>query len=423
MNPSSPALLSAAVLNDEQALLTQIVRPLERLLANGCAIIADKSLRHMLQGLAYPCDDGRHWLASQRLLQGVAELGSDAQMVAALLATDAQFHQPWLAMLAARCQEAAKLSDPLQLVDRISQLDGASEWVESALSKASLSTTSYPQLERELFGATAEQITTLPSLIRVVAMAHKLSLWQKAPLAELKPVSLNSGRPDLDWVAGRLLPTSECEVKYSPYLLHELSLTQPGNRFVEADFLALPIDAHKQRADMALDWVLSSPWALLLTAIMYEQDIWASEGQSGLVLELPAGQNPYKPSLVNVLVLNQYGDEVLCGSFAQFITRILTELSMTLFPAVVSDNALNRQLGEVIERLMRRQVWQHRDGVGGDLDSYKIAPHFADACYRMKGQRAFALYGKTLRSAIRTQATRWRQEQQTTQTPSTSARL
>lgn len=432
-NPSSQ-VFSAELLASENGLLTSVVKPLARLVENGSAIIQDKAVCELLQGLAYPCDDGKHWVASERLLNGVTELGSSSQLVAAVMACDSGFRQPWLNVMAARCQEAAELSDPLQLVERIHQLGVASKWVEAALPKASLNTTSYSEIERELFEAPANNVGAVPVLIRVLAMANRLSLWRAQPLPVLAPIALEGQRPDIDWVTGRLLPVPQTTVKFNPYLLVSLSSTtsetssaiQPSN-FNQKTFDQLPLDAAKARSDLALDWVLTSPWALLLTAISYEQDIWSSEGLGGLMLELPAGQNGLKPSLVQMLVLNNEGDEVLCGSLAQFIRRVLTELSMALFPASISDGELNQQLGDVIERLIRRQVWLHRDGISGELDYYQINPQFSDACYRMKGQRAFALYGRNLRNAIRTQALRWRQEQQSlisqTSTTDTSAGL
>lgn len=416
MEQPSSQVLSDEMLQSENFLLASVVRPLERLLESGCAIIQEKSVRELLTGLAYPCDDGKHWLASQRLLDGVNSLGSSSQLVAAVLACDSQFRQPWLNVIAARCQEAAELSDPLQLVERIHQLGVASEWVEASLAEASLSTTPYSAIERELLGTQADSISAVPVLIRVLTMAYQLSLWRGEALPVVAPTALQGQRPDLDWVRGRLLQAPKANVKYNSYLLASLSESKASEAnqldgFDQFAFDSLPLDAVKARSDLALDWVLSSPWALLLAAITYEQDIWSSEGLGGLMLELPAGQNGLKPSLVQVLVLNREGDEVLCGSLAQFVGRILAELSMALFPAAINDIELDQQLGEVIELLVKRQIWQHRDGISGELDYYQINPQFADACYRMKGQRAFALYGKNLREAIRIQALRWRQEQ------------
>ncbi|MBB1445281.1 hypothetical protein [Pseudoalteromonas sp. SG43-3] len=419
MTTPSSQIFSAELLLNGSDLLTKLVKPLERLLANGCAIIQDKALCDLLQGLAYPCDDGKHWVASEQLLTGIAELGSSSQLIAAVMACDSHFRQPWLNIMAARCKEAAELSDSLQLVERVHQLGEASDWVVAALPNASLNATNYSAIEREMLGTQAESISAVPVLTRVLAMANQLSQWRSQTLPLLAPTSPNGQRPDIDWVTGRLLPTPKTTLKLTPYLLAALLSKSAENlsavestTFNQKQFDQLPHDDAKTRSDVALDWVLTSPWAFLLAAISYEQDIWASEGLGGFILELPAGQNSVKPSLVQVLVLNREGDEVLCGSLAQFIRRILAELSMAIFPAAIGDNELEQQLGEVIELLIKRQVWQHRDGASGELDYYQINPQFADACYRMKGQRAFALYGKKLREAIRTQALRWRQEQQ-----------
>ncbi|MCG7584797.1 hypothetical protein [Photobacterium sp. OFAV2-7] len=407
--------ITSAHLRSSSALFSVVIKPLQRLLEHGSCLVNDPSLVALLTGIAHPCDDGRHWVISQRVLQLRQQLDDNAQLVAAILATDGRFRQQWIAIMAARCKEAAQLSDQLQLVERIIQLGGASDWVEQALDRSALEASSYPDIERELLGMTAEQVGAMPVLIRVLNVASQLSQWQQHSLSTLSAMSLDSERPDLDWVAGRLLSEPGSQTSQIRYLL-------PGSlaKFEQHQFEAIPRGEEKRRSEKVLPWVLASPWAFLLTAITYVQDIWQSEGLGGLLLELPEGQNPIRPHCIQVLILNRHGDEVRCGSLAEFIRRVLAHLSMGLFPGQMSDNELNAALAPVIELLLARQIWRYRDGLSGQLGSYQITTQFADACYRMVGQRAFALRGKNVREAIRTQALQWRREKQGQSTTNTA---
>ncbi len=57
-------------------------------------------------------------------------------------------------------------------------------------------------------------------------------------------------------------------------------------------------------------WVLAHPWVLLLTMLSYAQDAWRAENRSGLLLELPAGQDAFAPTAIAVNVIGPEGDEV-----------------------------------------------------------------------------------------------------------------
>ena len=97
--------------------------------------------------------------------------------------------------------------------------------------------------------------------------------------------------------------------------------------------------------------VLSSPWALLLTMVVYAQYNWAAEARGGLLLELPAGQNAYQPGQIIVLVQGPEGDETLCGTLAQLVLHTLKHLGVQCFPAQPDAGALDALLASIIGQL------------------------------------------------------------------------
>ncbi|MCV3262739.1 hypothetical protein OGZ01_06135 [Vibrio harveyi] len=200
MEQPSSHVLSDELLQSENFLLASVVA-VRAFVGKWLRHYSRQSRSRVAHWLGFnPCDDGKHWVASQRLLDGVTELGSSSQLVAAVLACDSQFRQPWLNLMAARCQEASELSDPLQLVERIHQLGAASEWVEASLAEASLSATPYSVIERELLGNQADSISALPILTRVLTTAYQLSLWRGQALPVIASTALQGQRPDIDWV-------------------------------------------------------------------------------------------------------------------------------------------------------------------------------------------------------------------------------
>lgn len=147
-------------------------------------------------GIVHSNEPGGHRIASRRLLQLRAQLSSDTEAVAAILATAPETRAPWLAVLAARCEQAGRLPEggaPLQLV---SGLDGAAGWVETAFPSASLQPKGQGTLERELSEVTVEQARATPILLRIVAAARRASQWRTDPLPPLVEVDASGQRPD-----------------------------------------------------------------------------------------------------------------------------------------------------------------------------------------------------------------------------------
>lgn len=381
--------------------LEPLIKPLNQLLTQGACSASKAELNEMLVGLAYSTIDHTQWIISQRLLNVRAQLLNDHELIAAILATNAQIKQSWCQVMAARCMEAGQLADANVLIHLITELGDASAWVETFYPQASLTMTTFTSLERTILGTTAEQNQTSLILARVLRAAYQLSQWQKQSLDKLPGVITDGSRPDINWCSGRTIVQPGLFVGDGTSLLSDQTLSKkhttentPG----------------KNHAVKNLDWVLKNPWCYLLALITYEQNVLQVEGSGGLLLELPEGQSPYHPSEIQVLVLSKESDELSCGSLGAYILRILNSLNMSLYPAGLNQHDLNIALSPVIATLLAHKVWQYREGIGGEQGQYQIHPDFSDVCYGRKGQPAFSRFARHLRYAIRSQANQWRDE-------------
>lgn len=345
-----------------------------------------------LTGLAHPVDGG--WVISQRLLQTRQTVGSDAELIAAILATQDTYREAWSRILAARCQEAGQWQDAQVLLQLVTRLGNAAHWVEQALPTASLAPTTHTHEERELFGCSAEQNTATPLLLRVLATAVQLSHWQNQPLPTLGKVDTRGHALRQNWYAGRLLVLPGNE---------RLAGNHDNDYLLQAQ---TPVNSHKPTS---FDWLLSQPWALLLTMITYAQYTWAAESRGGLLLELPNGQNAYQPAGVQVLVQGVQGDEVHCGSLAGLVLRVLEYVSMACFPQQPTVAELDQALSPLVGELLKRHIWHYREGGSGAQGQYQLHPTFADACFTIEGVKVFKLEGLALWQAVRIQAEQWRQ--------------
>lgn len=385
--------------------LESLIKPLAQLLEKGSCLASNKELTPMLEGLAHPCANGNSWVVSQRLLSMRQQLNSDAELVAALLATDSTLGKTWSGLIAARSREAGELSDAQVLIRLVSQLKGAAAWVVSCLEQEnvpSLQPTEFVALERQLLGASAEQNQVSPALTRVLAAACRMHQWQQQPLPAIDKVKDDGSRPDTNWCKGRLIQRPGHKAIEFQYLLSgESSRPLPTK---------LKLLSDKEQSLAVLEWVLANPWAYLLALILYEQNVWQVETSGGLLLELPAGQSPQNPSEVQVLVADSDGDELLCGHLGEFIRKILSSLNMEIFPVGVTESELNAGLARVIGQLLHLKVWRYVEGLSGEQGYYQIHPDFSDACFGRRGQPSFHRYARSLRQAIRSQAMQWRND-------------
>ncbi|RLA54497.1 MAG: hypothetical protein DRR42_01570 [Gammaproteobacteria bacterium] len=396
----------ASIINEPQT-----HKALEKLVSSGSCHLKGDVLSPLLEGLAHPCANGANWVISQRLLSARQQLNSDNELIAAMLATVPELQIAWCRLMAARCKEAGELLDPLLLIRLVTQLNGAAEWVEQVLEQVSLSRTGFTELERQWLGAPAEQSQATPALTRVLAVASQLQQWQQHPLNSIEAIKAN--RPDINWRDGRLIQQPGLKAAEFQYMLSGVaSYTMPA---FESGL------STKAKTTAVMDWLLLHPWAYLLALISYEQNVWQVEVAGGLLLELPPGQSPQQPTEVQVLVANADGDELFCGHLGTFVLKILSQLNMGVFPAGISEAALNSGLARVIGELLSHKVWVYREGLSGQQGYYQIHPDFSDACYGLKGQPSFSRYSRHLRRAIRSQAIQWRNDRRVQAT--TSKRL
>jgi len=365
------------------------IQHLSALLASGFCPDGMGRLSPLLHGLAHRTESGLGWVAGRYLLDTRQALQDNGEAVAALLATDKDLRRPWVRILAARAREAGRLDDPSVLIQLVTRLGEAAAWVEGGLKGADLAATSLGELERELLGVGAEQASAVPKLTRIMRAAARLVAQRGDALATLPEVDRSGARPDRNWCPGRLLSV-------------------PGRHADEAYLL---VDTSDRGSDAdSLEWVLAHPWAFLLAAVIYAQYSWAAESRGGLLLELPAGQAPQLPQEVRVLVAGPDGDELLCGSLGELVTRALDRLQIGLFPHSPEPGELNSRLAPIIESLLRRKVWRYRETLSGQQGIFDIHPDFADACYRIAGARSFGRHGRAVWQAIRIQAEQWRAE-------------
>jgi hypothetical protein len=360
------------------------------LLRQGFLSDRERRFQAILQGIAFPTSDG--WAASRLLLAQREALGSDNELVMALLALQPEWRAPWLRILAARCREAGQMGGEA-LADLVTQVGGAAAWVEARLPHASLEPTPSAAVERELLGVSAEQAAATPMLARVLAVAFELSVSRNDTLPILPMIDGSGVQADQNWIKGRLLALPGTTVE-SNYLLH-------GK-------LAASDDTGTD--DTAMTWVLRTPWALLLTMIVYAQYNWAAETRGGLLLELTPGQNAFTPGEISVLVAGPEGDETRCGTLADLVLRSLSHLGVYWFPYSPRPDELNTLLAGIVGSLLTRHVWRYQDGASGQNGQYLIHPLFADACFRLPASKVFNRTGRLLWQAVRMSAEDMRSE-------------
>jgi hypothetical protein len=320
--------------------LPALVPRLRTLLATGFATagsnMADTAwLRYLAHPLVASDTNGqgarndKGWIISQRILAVRPALVSNVELLCALLALHAEVRSAWLAIAAARCKEAGQMSGPEPLVDLVSGLQRAAGWVHAAMPSAALAASPYAPLERELLGFSFEQAAATPALVRILAVAAQLAQFDDA-LPALPLVDRRGSQTQQNWCKGRLLalpvPADQASSIADGVLLH-------------GQFATPAVDASS-----TMSWVLTHPWPLLLTMLVFAQDAWKAENRGGLLLELLAGQNAFSPTEIGVTVVGMEGDEIRCGSLADLLLKTLATLGVACFPGMPTSAELNSQL-------------------------------------------------------------------------------
>lgn len=341
---------------------------------------------------------------SAPLLNAYNELSQLGEWQLALLGLNPKVRAHWLNVAAARCREAGAMSDPQVLVKLIQQLGNASAWVlaqlESADAHPQLIAGPLSQLERDLLGHSLNDNAAIPALCRLLRACftlHTLSEQTEA-LTPIQPIDNTAKQLASNWCRGRLLALPET-------LLNEFNLKQPIQSPLKphADWLLVPFPVNAEAT--YIEHFAEQPWWFLLSLISFVQDAWAAEQRGGLLLSLPAGQNAFAPSQVNVAVQGIDGDEVNLGSLAEFLVQLLSELNIALYPAL-TDSAedmqrLNRALNPLIAELLSKKIWQFLEAGRGEPGQYRIHPEFSDACYSLPLAPLFGYKSQYLQQAIK----------------------
>jgi hypothetical protein len=345
---------------------------------------------------------------SAPLLNAYNELSQLGEWQLALLGLNIEVRAHWLNLAAARCREAGAMSDPQVLVKLIQQLGNASAWVLAQLERADanpqLIAGPLSQLERDLLGHSLNDNAAIPALCRLLRACftlHTLSEQTEA-LTPIQPIDNTAKQLANNWCRGRLLALPE-------FLLSEFNLKQPIKAPLKphADWLLVsqPVNAEATY----IEHFAQQPWWFLLSLISFVQDAWAAEQRGGLLLSLPAGQNAFAPSQVNVAVQGIDGDEVNLGSLAEFLVLLLAELNIALYPALCTVDGssaddmqrLNRALSPIIAELLAKKIWQFLEAGRGEPGQYRIHPDFSDACYSLPLAPLFGYKSHYLQQAIK----------------------
>ncbi|WP_417538228.1 hypothetical protein [Marinomonas sp.] len=367
------------------------------------------ALKNLLQPIAGAMDgdaergsesDNDAYCLSAPLLNAYNELSQLGEWQLALLGLNLEVRAHWLNLAAARCREAGAMNDLQVLVKLIQQLGNASAWVlaqlESADANPQLIAGPLSQLERDLLGHSLNDNAAIPALCRILRACftlHTLSEQTEA-LTPIQPIDNTAKQLASNWCHGRLLDLPES-------LLNEYNLKQP----IKPNSAWLLVSQPVNTEATYIQHFAQQPWWFLLSLISFVQDAWAAEQRGGLLLTLPAGQNAFAPSQINVVVQGIEGDEVNLGSLAEFLALLLSELNIALYPAL-TDSAegiqqLNRGLGPVIGNLLAKKIWKFLEAGRGEPGQYRIHPEFSDACYSLPLAPLFGYKSQHLQQAIK----------------------
>lgn len=349
-------------------------------------------------------DESNAYCLSAPLLNAHNELSQLGEWQLALLGLNPEVRAHWLNLAAARCREAGAMSGPQVLVKLIQQLGNASAWVlaqlESADANPQIIAGPLAQLERDLLGHSLNDNAALPALCRILRACFTLNTLseQTEALTPIPPIDKTAKQLVSNWCHGRLLALPES-------LLNEYNLKQPISPSLKphADWLLVSQPVNDEAT--YIQHFAQQPWWFLLSLISFVQDAWAAEQRGGLLLTLPAGQNAFAPSLVNVVVQGVEGDEVHFGSLAEFLMLLLGALNVALYPAL-TDSAegiqqLNRGLSPVIGNLLAKKIWQFLEAGRGEPGQYRIHPEFSDVCYSLPLAPLFGYKSQHLQQAIK----------------------
>nr|WP_320125886.1 hypothetical protein [uncultured Shewanella sp.] len=375
---------------DKAAALLTAIPALEKLLQR----IVAGNIEGDLKG------ESNAYCLSEPLLNTYSELSQLGEWQLALLGLNPEVRAHWLNLATARCREAGAMSDPQVLVKLIQQLGSASDWVLVQLENTPVTPqiTAGPlaQTERDLLGHSLNDNAAIPALCRILRACftlHALSERAEA-LTPIQPIDNTAKQLASNWCRGRLLALPDT-------LLSEFNTKHPIKPNGDWMLVSCPVN----HDSAFIKHFGHQPWWFLLSLLSFVQEAWAAEQRGGLLLTLPAGQNAFAPSQVNVAVQGIDGDEVNLGSLAEFLVQLLNELNIALYPALTNSaegtQQLNRALSSFITELLAKKIWQFTEAGRGEPGHYRIHPEFSDACYSLPLAPLFGYKSQHLQQTIK----------------------
>ena len=376
-------------------------------------VAALPALNNLLQPIVAAMGSNEHadisaYCLSTPLLNAFNELGQLAEWQLALLGLNPAVREHWLNLAAARCREAGAMNTSQVLVKLIQQLGNASTWVLAQLENTHISTGVTPQLiagplaqlERDLLGHSLNDNAAIPALCRILRACFTLyNLSEQAEvLSPIQPLDTSAKQLASNWCRGRLLALPES-------LLQEYNLKYAVKPNADWLLVSHPASGANTTSSQLMSLLAAQPWLFLLSLLSFVQDAWAAEQRGGLSLTLPAGQNAFAPSQINVAVQGIDGDEVSLGSLAEFLVQLLGELNIALYPVLTNSQEdiqqLNRALSPLIAELLLKKIWQFTEAGRGEPSHYRIHPDFSDACYSLPLAPLFGYKSQHLQQAIK----------------------
>ena len=378
------------------SLNTNTIRAVERILTNGESSADSLSAFEKARavGLWWISSDEKTAVATSTMVQLASDLPNETESLAAVFACESSLREPWVKISAARLEELGSQREPHSLIASIETLGAAgSKEVLENLEKASLKQTAHAELERVLFGGSADQAVAAPILFRI--LGQTAPLLERAAAKNLNLAPVDGRDPEPNWKPGRLL------------LL-------PADESAKAKFVLGGSFANFENADGALmETVLECPWAFLLAQMVFTKEAWEAERiTGGVAFELDELHisRVHQPPQVNVIVRRADGAEIFCGSLGELVTRVLSRLGVSLLSPRLKTGDLDNYLSQVIAALLRRKVWQFQPGGGFRRAGYAIHAEFSDECYRALGSRYFYRLGHNVTGAIRQVCELWADE-------------
>lgn len=369
-------------------------------------LTAIPALQNLLQPIVDSNSDieiSAHCLSTP-LLHAYSDLSQLGEWQLALLGLNPAVREHWLNLAAARCREAGTMSAPQVLIKLIQQLGNASTWVFAQLENTSVTPQiiagPLAQLERDLLGHSLNDNAAIPALCRILRACFTLyNLSEQAEaLSPIQPLDTTAKQLASNWCRGRLLALPES-------LLHEYNLKYVVKPNADWLLVSHPASGANTTSSQLMGLLAAQPWLFLLSLLSFVQDAWAAEQRGGLLLTLPAGQNAFAPSQINVAVQGIDGDEVSLGSLATFLIQLLSELNIALYPVLTDSpediQRLNRALSPLIAELLIKKIWQFTEAGRGEPSHYRIHPDFSDACYSLPLAPLFGYKSQHLQQAIK----------------------